>query len=504
MDQNQNRAGLVFGGILITIGVLFFIAQFLDFMNWGSFWPVIIIGVGAAFFAGMVLGGKATGALAIPGSIITAVGLILFAQNVLGWWETWAYTWGLIIASVGVGIAIYGYWSDKPESVKSGWELARVGLILFLIFGAIFEFLFGFLGISDREGQLFWAFVIVALGLLQLGYRSFRLLTNPDAVTGDGRDLFGPVVLTGIGIIAVLAVLQVLPGLELFKLLSLWPLLLIAAGLQLIFGRRNPWLGAAIGVLMVAGVLFLGLAGERMGIRLGTPWMFQVGTQSENWAASETVQGSGNVVEETREFSGIEEVTLEAIGNLTIIQGEDEKLVITAEDNILERLTFEQSGNRLEIGVERGFGLSPTKTVEYVLTVKSLEEVNVRGAAEVNIGELTAQRLRLEASGAGSFNIEALQADRLDFNISGTGLSDIAGEVDEIDVSISGAGTFEGGNLQTRQAQVEISGLGKATVWVSTDLQVEITGAGTVAYYGDPDVDERITGAGTVQSLGSK
>ena len=72
--MNQNRTALVMGIVLIVVGALFLVGQSLDLFQFGDLWPMIIVGVGGAFFLGMILGGKSTGGLAIPGSIITMIG----------------------------------------------------------------------------------------------------------------------------------------------------------------------------------------------------------------------------------------------------------------------------------------------------------------------------------------------------------------------------------------------------------------------------------------------
>jgi hypothetical protein len=48
------------------------------------------------------------------------------------------------------------------------------------------------------------------------------------------------------------------------------------------------------------------------------------------------VRGSGNVVEETREVSGVSGVELATLGTLHVEIGESESLRIEAEDNLLE------------------------------------------------------------------------------------------------------------------------------------------------------------------------
>jgi hypothetical protein len=113
MDSNRRNVGSLVGGtLLIMFGALALLAQLvrgLDF--WGTFWPFIIIGLGLMFFVGMLAGGKSVAGLAIPGSILTVIGLMMFAQNLTDRWESWSYGWTVILMSVGLGIYIMGAWT---------------------------------------------------------------------------------------------------------------------------------------------------------------------------------------------------------------------------------------------------------------------------------------------------------------------------------------------------------------------------------------------------------
>jgi len=53
---------------------------------------------------------------------------------------------------------------------------------------------------------------------------------------------------------------------SLYNLLRLWPILLIVAGLDILFGRRSPLIGALIGLLALAGIIYLLLAAPSLGI----------------------------------------------------------------------------------------------------------------------------------------------------------------------------------------------------------------------------------------------
>ncbi|MCC7359853.1 MAG: hypothetical protein IT317_10270 [Anaerolineales bacterium] len=165
----NNRASLLVGFALIVLGVLFLLQQFFNWRIWDTLWPVIVIAAGGLFFAGMAAGGKAAGPLAIPGSIITVSGAMLFVFNLIGRWEAWAYSWGLIVAAVGLGLVIFGWWSDLPGLRRSGFDVIRVGLSLFVIFGFLFEVLFFR---SVRVGDWIFPALLIVLGVWLLVRRS--------------------------------------------------------------------------------------------------------------------------------------------------------------------------------------------------------------------------------------------------------------------------------------------------------------------------------------------
>lgn len=163
MTDNRNLGSIALGLGLIGLGGLLLIAQLLSADIWTWLWPFGVIGMGLLFFLLMLANGPQAGGLAVPGSIITTVGLILFTLNVSGHWEAWAYAWPLIIVAVGVGTFIQGVWSNLEKARREGPKVARVGVVLFLVFGAFFE-LFIFRG-YDRYSGLLWPLLLIGLGL---------------------------------------------------------------------------------------------------------------------------------------------------------------------------------------------------------------------------------------------------------------------------------------------------------------------------------------------------
>jgi hypothetical protein len=165
MTSQRNAGPLVVGALLILFGLLSLVGQiFRGFHFWDTFWPFIVIGVGAMFFVGMFAGGKSVSGLAVPGSIITAIGLMLFYQNLTGHWESWSYGWTVILMSVGLGIFIMGAYGGDEGQRKSGMGVMRVGLILFILFGGFFEMIFSE-GARFGLRQVLFPVALILLGL---------------------------------------------------------------------------------------------------------------------------------------------------------------------------------------------------------------------------------------------------------------------------------------------------------------------------------------------------
>ena len=190
MSTNRSNTGsLIAGAALIVFGLLALAGQlFRGFNFWGVIWPFFIIGVGVLFFVGMYTGGKSASGLAIPGSIFTFVGLMLFLQNLSGHWESWSYGWTVILMAVGLGIYIMGRYTENPGQRESGSRLLKIGAILFVIFGGFFEMIFN----SFAFSRFIFPVALILLGIYLVMGRS-RLPTKqyntPEVITDSTTNL---------------------------------------------------------------------------------------------------------------------------------------------------------------------------------------------------------------------------------------------------------------------------------------------------------------------------
>jgi hypothetical protein len=180
--QRSNMAPLVGGILLIGFGLVSLLDQlFRGFRLWSIFWPLIVIGCGAMFFVGMFAGGKTVAWLAIPGSIVTVNGLMLFLQNLTGRWETWSYSWTIILMSVGFGIFVMGWWQGNEHTRQSGLQVMKVSAVLFLILGTLAEMIFG-------AHQMLFPVLLILTGIYLVLTRSGLLKSRGVTQSDESRN----------------------------------------------------------------------------------------------------------------------------------------------------------------------------------------------------------------------------------------------------------------------------------------------------------------------------
>ncbi len=81
------------------------------------------------------------------------------------------------------------------------------------------------------------------------------------------RSFFWPIVLIGVGAIWLLINTNIIPQENLGVLWRMWPLLLVMAGLDILFARRSPVIGALLGLGLLAGVVLIVLNAQALGIQ---------------------------------------------------------------------------------------------------------------------------------------------------------------------------------------------------------------------------------------------
>lgn len=230
------------------------------------------------------------------------------------------------------------------------------------------------------------------------------------------------------------------------------------------------------------------------------------------------VRGSGNVISETREVSDFEQVEVCCGMQLVLTQGDETRLTLEADDNILPEIETLVRGGTLTVRFRTNVGflnfrLSQPATV--YLQMPTIHGVTISGGGSLETDRIETDRIALEFSGGSRGMMREVQAESIDLLTSGGGQVEIdTVDADTLDVEVSGGGrtTINGGTvtnqrivasggshylasaLENETATLEVSGGGEAKVWVTEVLRVQASGGSNVEYTGNPTIDQQLSG----------
>lgn len=234
-------------------------------------------------------------------------------------------------------------------------------------------------------------------------------------------------------------------------------------------------------------------------------------------------RGSGRVVEEMRDVSGINGVDLATLGDLTIEVGDTESLRIEAEENLIPMIETKVRNGILHIQTENNLNLRTTKPIKYYLTVTGLDSIAISSSGDIQAPDLTAERfsivvassgdlimgdletdmLDVKISSSGTVTIGELTADAIDVDLSSSGDMNIAGgTVDTQEITINSSGRYTAEGLTSDRAEVRLNSSGSARIWVREQLTARLSSSGDLTYRGTPEVDATTSSSGNVIRTG--
>ncbi|MFN8239194.1 MAG: head GIN domain-containing protein [Bacteroidales bacterium] len=212
-----------------------------------------------------------------------------------------------------------------------------------------------------------------------------------------------------------------------------------------------------------------------------------------------TVRGNGNVVKKDREASYFDGVKVSTGIDVYLTQGDKEKIVVEADENIHEYLKTEIKGNVLHIYFDN-VSIRDAETKKVYVTMKDVRSVKTSSAGDI-YGEtpIKTNLLEVGASSAGDIKLE-VRAREVRVDISSSGNVTLTGEAEMLEADLSSAGDLEAADLVVKEANVDVSSAGDARVNVSEKLVARASSAGDITYWGNPKyIDAHASSAGGIR-----
>ena len=195
----------------------------------------------------------------------------------------------------------------------------------------------------------------------------------------------------------------------------------------------------------------------------------------------------GPVRSETREVGSFDSIDVEGNTHLEIAVGEPESVVIEGRELFVKRIRTEVHGDTLHIKSSRkdwGWTNGDSR-VTLRISVPHLESLELQGGNEVRITGFKGGDTKIEIQGAADIRA--------------------AGQIDELTVSMSGAGNADLSKLIATDARVRVSGVGSIFVHPKDTLDATMNGVGAIFYSGSPrKVNTHMNGLGTISQRDKK
>jgi len=212
------------------------------------------------------------------------------------------------------------------------------------------------------------------------------------------------------------------------------------------------------------------------------------------------IKGNGNVVKQERKVTGFSGLEVGGAFRVFLTQGDEEKLIIEADENLLPVIETKVKGGTLIISTNEN--IKDFKTLNIYLTFKDMKDMEISGACHLT-GEnkFRFDDLELDCSGASEVDMK-FSANLINMDISGASNVNMYGSVDKAEMDVSGASKLNAFDLEVIACDVEVSGAANVKILVSKDLSVEVSGAAKMRYKGNPKLlSHEVSGAGSLKKV---
>jgi hypothetical protein len=197
-----------------------------------------------------------------------------------------------------------------------------------------------------------------------------------------------------------------------------------------------------------------------------------------------SIKGNGNVVEETRNVGSFDEIKATRGMNVYISQGEEIKVRVEADENLLDAIETKVEQNTLVVSTSKNIRSSTSKKV-YV----TVSEVNsIKSTAGSNVyseNQIKAKSLDLTASAGSNMHLD-VEVRRLNVSASAGSNIKLEGRSEVFVAKASAGSNIKAEDLITGECEARASSGANIWIEVQNKLDGHASSGGNVFYSGNP------------------
>lgn len=209
--------------------------------------------------------------------------------------------------------------------------------------------------------------------------------------------------------------------------------------------------------------------------------------------------GSGVLVSEKYDKSGFTAVEAHSGFKVSIVKSEEFEVKITADDNVIDLVEVSTSDDTLHIRLTPEI-IYENVTLRAEIGMPELHGLELSGGSKAEIaGFESSDSLSIALSG-GSDAFGEIVAGKVDIELSGGSTIDLEGAADKLAVDGSGGSDLYLRQFPVGNADIKLSGGGKARIKASDILDADLSGGSTLIYFGKPRIgDTELSGGSTLK-----
>ena len=155
------------------------------------------------------------------------------------------------------------------------------------------------------------------------------------------------------------------------------------------------------------------------------------------------VRGNGNVEKQERSVSDFTGVAVRSGIDLFVVQGDQNKVIIEADENLQEYIITEVESGILNIYVQKNTRINKSSAMDAYVSVKQLNKLRVSGGGDVlSQGLINTDDIAISISGGGDLQFD-LKAKRAKCDVSGGGDVSMDADIGEFKAALSGGGDLQ-------------------------------------------------------------
>jgi hypothetical protein len=226
--------------------------------------------------------------------------------------------------------------------------------------------------------------------------------------------------------------------------------------------------------------------------------IFTLGVAALGWfACFGMAKAAPEVATETRPIDArVVRVKLDGVVDLRIRQGNTATLTLSGDPRWIANTVTVQSGDTLNIDTDI-HGRVRLGSLHAELTLPALREVSSESVGSTDVSGFSGEELELSLDGAGSMRISC-NYRMVSASLGGIGsmhLQSLSGEGVDLNLrgrakwlkaDLGGLGSLDAREFVTDSVNVDLSGLGNASVTAHQNLNLNLSGMGSVTVYGKP------------------